>query len=310
MASSKNQKVKRPNVLLEIVEEQRNDDLYTITRRPYISSEYIPSGLIPTIMNHHFPSAELVVSYNEKHAIYKIKICDILTEHVKNWENNRPPDMARCPDIARYIYNSRKPVDTMLTLSFNNKKEVFEVLDGIHRLTALKIIKNENSKPLDLMNGAEFGSGNDASWLFNQHLIVNIRFNATRAELIETFESLNKSQAVPEIYIRDELREKRDIVNTIVNEWCVKYKRHFSSADKPNTGYTNRNKFVNLLDKLYDKYNIKDSSSDELRKILENVNVKIQNNIPSKATINQRVACKETGCYLFLYKNEKLEEII
>jgi hypothetical protein len=71
-------------------------------------------------------------------------IKDLLVDPVKNWEYNRPPDMARCPDIARYIYNSRKPVDTMVYLSFTNIKEVFEVIDGIHRLTALKIIKEEN----------------------------------------------------------------------------------------------------------------------------------------------------------------------
>jgi len=248
--------------------------------------------------------------YNEKHGIYKIKIRELLVDKVKNWENNRPPDMARCPDIARYIYHSRKPVDTMVSLSFNNKKDIFEVLDGIHRLTALNIIKMENSKPLDLINDGEFGSGNNASWLFEQYLIVNIRFNATRADLIDAFENLNKSQAVPELYIRDDQREKRDIVNTIANEWCVKYKRHFSSTDNPNTGYTNRNKFVSLLDKIYDKYNIKDSSSDELRSILEDANMKIKNNIPNKATINQRVTCRETGCWLFLYKNELLEKII
>ena len=310
MFQNTKQKVKSSPILIEITEEPKNEQLYDIMRKPYISSEFIPSGLIPSIITHHFPSAELMLLYNEKHGIYKIKIRELLVDKVKNWENNRPPDMVRCPDIARYIYHSRKPVDTMVSLSFNNKKDIFEVLDGIHRLTALNIIKMENLKPLDLINDGEFGSGNNASWLFEQYLIVNIRFNATRADLIDAFENLNKSQAVPELYIRDDQREKRDIVNTIANEWCVKYKRHFSSTDNPNTGYTNRNKFVSLLDKIYDKYNIKDSSSDELRSILEDANMKIKNNIPNKATINQRVTCRETGCWLFLYKNELLEKII
>jgi hypothetical protein len=117
-------------------------------------------------------------------------INDLLVSSVKNWEYNRPPDMARCPDIARYIYNSKKPIDTMLYLSFNNIKEVFEVLDGIHRITALKIIKEENSKPLDLLDQHDFGSGNDATWLYNQYILVNIRFNATLGELIEVFKNL------------------------------------------------------------------------------------------------------------------------
>ena len=131
MFQNTKQKVKSSPILIEITEEPKNEQLYDIMRKPYISSEFIPSGLIPSIITHHFPSAELILLYNEKHGIYKIKIRELLVDKVKNWENNRPPDMVRCPDIARYIYHSRKPVDTMVSLSFNNKKDIFEVLDGI-----------------------------------------------------------------------------------------------------------------------------------------------------------------------------------
>lgn len=308
--SSKKIKQSRQPVLLEIIEEPINTDLYTIVRSPYIATEYIPSNIIPIIMKHFFESSELVLAYNDNHAIYKIMIKDLLVSTIKNWEYNRPPDMARCPDIARYIYNSKKPIDTMLYLSFNNLKEIFEVLDGIHRITALKIIKEENSKPLDLLDQHDFGSGNDASWLYNQYLLVNIRFNATLGELIEVFKNLNKSQAVPELYIRDLVKEKRDIIDTIANEWFVKYKKHFSSSANPVTGNTNRNKFVDLLDKLYEKHKIDESNGDTLRNLIKDANTRLSMNIPSKASIDIRVKCKETGCYLFLYKNDKLEEFI
>jgi hypothetical protein len=98
-------KSNRQTVLLEIIEEPINTDLYTIARSPYTTSEYIPSNIIPIIMKHFFESSELVLQYNENHAIYKILMKDLLVTSVKNWEYNRPPDMARCPDIARYIYN-------------------------------------------------------------------------------------------------------------------------------------------------------------------------------------------------------------
>ena len=303
-------KSNRQPILLEIIEEPISSDMYTITRSTYKKSEFIPSNVIPIIMKHFFESSELVLAYNENHSIYKILIKDLLVNNIQNWEYNRPPDMARCPDIARYIYTSKKPVDTMLYLSFNNCKEVFEVLDGIHRITALKIIKEENSKPLDLLEHHDFGSGNDASWLYNQYLLVNVRFNASKGELIETFENLNKSQVVPELYFRDYETEKRDIINTISNEWFVKYKRHFSPSANPITGHTNKNKFEDLLDKLYDKHKIRDTSSDKLRRRLHDANNAISMNIPSKASIDIRVKCKETGCYLFLYKNDKLEEFI
>ena len=307
---SKKSKQKHSSILLEFIEEPINTDLYTIARSSFISSEFIPSNIISVIIKHHFNSSELILSYNDNHAVYKITINDLLVDFVKNWQYNRPPDMARCPDIARYIYNSKKSIDTMIYLSFNNLKETFEVLDGIHRITALRIIKEENSKPLNLLEQSEFGSGNDANWLYNQYLLVNIRFNATVGELIETFKNLNKSQTVPELYIRDQTKEKRDIIETIANEWFAKYKKHFSSSSNPIIGNTNRNKFVDLLDKIYEKYKINESNSEKLRKLLNDANFKISTNIPTKASIDIRVKCKDSGCYLFLFKNDKLEEFI
>lgn len=306
-----NEVKKRQSVLLDIVEENIIIDEYiNIIRNQYNKSEFIPTNLIPIIMRHHFPSSEILYSFSETHFIYKIMIKDLLQDSVKNWNYNRPPDMARCPDIARYIYNSKKPLDSMLYLTYTNKKDIFEVLDGIHRLTALKLIKEENSKQLELLCPGDFGSNNDASWLFNKYLIVNIRFNANLGELIEVFTNLNKSQTVPDLYIGDHSGEKRQIIENIVNEWFKKYKKHFSSSANPNTGNTNRNKFVELLDKLYDKYKIDGSNSNKLRKSLEEANLKIMTNIPSKVSIDIRLKCKESGCYLFLYKNHKLEEII
>jgi hypothetical protein len=112
------------------------------------------------------------------------------------------------------------------------------------------------------------------------------------------------------LYIRDHTKEKREIIDTIANEWYVRYKRHFSASSDPNTGNTNRNKFVELLDKLYDKHKIDETNGNKLRRILEDANTRISQRIPSKATVTTRLRCKESGCYLFLYKNDKLEEII
>jgi hypothetical protein len=259
-------------------------------------------------MKHNFESSELLFSYSETHGIYKIMVKNLLIDNVVNWEHNRPPDEARCPDIARYIYNSKKQIDTMIYLSYNNRTDCFEVLDGIHRITALKIIKEKNSQPLDLLTHGDFGSANDAQWLYNQYIIVNIRFNATKGELIETFETLNKSMPVSELYICDHNKEKKEDIEKIINEWYFKYKNHFSSAANPITGHTNRTKFENLLVYLYDKHKIRHSNVDKLRRLLDDANEKIANNIPSKVSINIRVKCKESGCYLFLLKN--LEDFI
>lgn len=296
-----------PIILLEIIENKFTDFPFL---KPYLGSEYIPNQLIPLIMKNHFPSSSLIHAFDENHGLYKIQIKDLFKNNIKNWEYNRPPDLARCPDIARYIYNSKKTIDNLIFLTYNNVKQQFEVFDGIHRITALNIIKEENSKPINLECPGEFGSDNDASWLYEKELIFNIRFNATLGELVEIFKNLNKSQAVPDLYIRDHAKEKRQIIDTIANEWFVKYKNHFSASQDPITGNTNRNKFVMLLDKIYDKHNIDETCTNKLRRLLEEANLKIMGKIPSKVSINVRLKCKESGCYLFIYKNDKLEEFI
>jgi hypothetical protein len=69
-------------------------------------------------------------------------------------------------------------------------------------------------------------------------------------------------------------------------------------------------KFLNLLDVIYDKYHIDESNIDKLKKLLTDANINIMNNIPSKASVDMRLKCRETGCFLFLYKNDKLEKLI
>lgn len=291
----------------EVIDKNAN---YKMLREPYKTNEFIPPNIIPQIISHHFPKAEILHNFNETHLLCRIPISNILEGKIDNWEYNRPPDMARCPDIARYMYNSKKPIDTMLYFTYKNISDCFEVLDGIHRITALRYLKKENSKPLDFISCGEFGSNNDADWIYNQYLIVNIRFNAILGDLIETFKTLNKSQTVPDIYIRDVAKEKRDIINAIANDWQIRYKKHFSSSEKPILGNTNRNRFVNLLDKIYDKYRITEQTASQLKQVLEDANTRISFSIPAKLSIDARVKCKETGCYLFVYKNDKLEELI
>ena len=118
------------------------------------------------------PTSEIIHSYSDRHMIIKIKISDLLESPISNWKYNRPPDQIRCADIAKYIYLSKKPLDTMLYVSFNNINQSFDVIDGIHRYTSLKILKENNSKSLDLITGGDYGNNNDAEWLYNSYIIL------------------------------------------------------------------------------------------------------------------------------------------
>jgi hypothetical protein len=274
-------------------------------------SEYIPTNEISKILNTYFSTTEILHKYNENHYIVKIQISDFLNNNsnIKNWKYNRPPDLIRCVDIAKYIYLSKKPIDSMFYLFFNNINSSFEIIDGIHRYTALKYIKQENSKTLDFITPGDLGNNNDASWLYQQFIILNIRFNSLEEELIGAFKNLNKSNPVPDLYFRDEVKERKEVIENIVKIWQTKYKSHFSSSIKPNIPNINRDRFIDLLDKLYDKYDIKSETQYVLEDALENMNEHIKNNIPKKLSELIIKKCNETGCYLFLFKLEKLEEI-
>ena len=272
-------------------------------------SEYIPTNEIPKILNTYFTSHEILHKYNENHYIVKIQITDFLNSNIKNWKYNRPPDLIRCVDIAKYIYLSKKPIDSMFYLFFNNINDSFEIIDGIHRYTALKYIKQENSKTIDFITPGDLGNNNDASWLYQQFIILNIRFNSLEEELIGAFKNLNKSNPVPELYFRDEVKERKEVIENIVKIWQTKYKPHFSSSIKPNIPNINRDRFIDLLDKLYDKYDIKLETQYVLEDALDNMNEYIKNHIPNKLSDLIIKKCNETGCYLFLFKLEKLEEL-
>jgi hypothetical protein len=289
----------------------RQEDVnYDEERVKYDHSDYIPSEFVRIAVSHHFKSAKLVLTHSEYHGVYKIKVEDLLDNNIRNWEHNRPPEDIRCEEIARHIYHQTNVTDVIIYLSFNHKDDMFEVIDGIHRLTALRLIKERNSKPYEFTSNNEFGCNRNATWLYQKYVLVNIRFGkeSTRGELINAFENINKCQVVPELYIRDTRLEKKEIIENIANEWCHRYKIHFTSSANPNIGHTNRNRFVDLLDRIYDKHNITDAN--RLKQLLEAVNLQIAMNPPARATATTRGKCQGTGCYLFLYKNDILERMI
>jgi hypothetical protein len=277
----------------------------------YKDSEFIPNNIIQKVLTMLMSSTEIIHTYSERHFILKIKISDLLKSSITNWKYNRPPDMIRCCDIAKYIYLSKSPVDTMLYLNFNNKTKSFDVIDGIHRYTSLKIIKDSNSNSsLDFITPGDYGNNNDAGWLYESYIILNIRFNSTEGELIELFKTLNKSTPIPDLYIRDVVKEKRDIIENLTNKWQTKYKSHFSSNNKPNKPNINRDRFIDLLEKIYNKYNINENNKNLLEEVLERANWNISVNVPLKLSETIVKKCKDSGCWLFIYSDEKIVKIV
>jgi hypothetical protein len=291
----------------EIIEEYKSLENYK-------HSEFIPNNLISDVLNYYLPSFVILHKFSDTHLIGMVNIIELLNSPIENWQFNRPPDMVRCIEIARYIFNNKeKPIDTMFYISYNNLQKSLDMLDGIHRFTSLKILQNELKKSLDLITGTETEfnvTNNNIEWFNDKPILINIRFNNTQEQLMELFKTLNKSQPVPQLYLRDSGMEKRKAIEEIANEWQIKYPNHFSFSTTPNIGNTNRNKFIDLLDKIYTKYRINENKVQEFRELLEQANHNISLNIPSKIKEKTRERCQKSGCYLFLYKNDILEDMI
>lgn len=296
-----------------LIIEEDEDIQPHIFLEPYKNSEFIPNTIIKKVLTTFMPTTEVIHTYSERHFIIKIKISDLLIAPVTNWKYNRPPDMIRCADISKYICLSKTSIDTMLYLSFNNKTTSFDIIDGIHRYSSLKIIKDYNSIPLDTLNTSitsDYGNNNDAVWLYNSYIILNMRFNSTEGELIELFKNLNKSTPIPDLYIRDVAKEKRDIIENVANNWQVKYKTHFSSNNKTNKPNINRDRFIDLLEKIYNKYNINENNKALLEQLLERANYYVLHNVPLKISPKIIKKCKETGCWLFIHSEDKILKIV
>jgi len=276
----------------------------------YKTKEFIPISIIPNLISSLIPSIEIIHAYNSDHLICKSKIKDLFNAPIKNWDFNRPPDQIRCQDIANFLCNSKKPIDSMLFLNYNNLNESLEIIDGIHRFTALKMLYKENIKSNNLNNLFDHYSSNDLKCLFDQYIILNIRFNTSIGSLIDIFKGINKSNPIPEIYIRDTSAEKKKIIHNIANKWQILYKGHFSENSKPNKPNINRDRFIDLLDYIYEKHKICEENKELLDQLLENSNIYIKLNPPKKITKTILEKCELNNCYLFLHSIETLENII
>lgn len=241
---------------------------------------------------------EILHSFQENHYLGKCKIHDLLgsMDKIDNWEYNRPPDLERSREIATAILQTKNAIDWVLHFSYDSVTKCFQVIDGIHRVYAL-----------------EMASKKEPSIHTDACIILNFKVDASKGELVDWFHAINNSNPVPELYLRDTTAEKRECIEKIAKEWQEKYPGHFMSTKKPNMGHINRDRFMDILDALYEKYKKTHSklvSMEEIvREKIETKNRQQQENLPKKISQKIREKCQLSGCYLFLQKPEGLSDI-
>jgi len=239
---------------------------------------------------------EVIHTFQPNHYLGKCKMGDLLgsMDHIENWEYNRPPDLERSREIANAILQKKNAIDWVLHFAYDSVTKCFQVIDGIHRVYALEMAK--------------------AGISLDDFVLINFKVDASKGELVDWFHAINNSNPVPELYLRDTSLEKRECIEKIAKEWQEKYPGHFMSTKKPNTGHINRDRFMDLLDDMYEKYKKTHSKllsmEETLKEKLMTQNQYIRENIPmkQKPKISPKTLekCLQSGCYLFLYKPEWL----
>ena len=256
------------------------------------------------------PSCEPIIVYSIDHIVVKTTIAELLQaaniHKIINWKYNRPPDYIRCNEIAKDIYNKNQGIDWLVYMIYEN--DVLHIVDGCHRVTALQIIKRENSKAIDHLTPNIFG--NNADWLYEKYILISVRKNMSTGQTIDLFQTLNKSNPVPELYMFDKDHQKRTSIETIVNEWTTSFSTHFTASCNPNIPNMNRDRFIEILDYVYTKYGLNNSNCYLLTEKLYTLNAVVKHNPPKKISGVALEKCTKTGCYIFLLRREQLQERI
>ena len=234
-----------------------------------------------------------------KHGLHRVFLADshIITMNSRQWSKNRPPDMMRVDEIAKYI-TSNGSVDGILYFA-NIPDEGLVCYDGNHRREAL--MKAEKS----------------------YKIFINVIEHPSDKYICEKFVSLNRCVPVTELYLDNmdthnnmehdgsQLKMKKSILE-LANHFSEIWKDHRKTSPKPRRPNFNfdslQQKLKDILDKCMGGW-----ESSNKRQLIDFINIhnnriksEIESNYNSnpnhKYTFTPRMIekCQSSNCYLFL----------
>lgn len=256
-----------------------------------------------------------------EHYCVQLTVDELITTRAVNWQYNRPPDMNRVYEIAKFMYRTQSPLDTMLYINYDQRQRRLEIVDGIHRYMAIQHLFFENKKARDPENpqaALDYGCDGDAlHWLnATRKVLVSLTVNATRDYLITLFENLNKSVVVPTLYMGQQDGNLRQQIEQIANDWQVRFAPHFSAHTRCQIPNVNRDGFIEILTQVYTRLDLATQSSNprqDLLQLLDHANAAVgraplKHNKSVSATVLTK--CRKHGCFLFLHRGENLVEFL
>jgi hypothetical protein len=242
---------------------------------------------------------EILHKYSPNDIIVKMTVKTLMNLLVVRWKHNRPADTTRCEEMKDYYMKTNSIINMPFHLHYNHRFDEYECIDGFHRYTSLNMVENK-----ELVN--------------DKTIISYIYYNKTDGELVDIFKDINKSVSVPKLYTEEEYDQTdKRIIENVLNEWKSKYESHFSASKNPNSPQINRETFAELLTHVFTTYKIR--SDKKLMELIVETNEWIKSHVhgerkyvdlKKKPTPQQLEKCAKTGCYLFLYKDSTVKEII
>lgn len=166
---------------------------------------------------------------------YKIKSCgkkstyllslDILRDmNAKRWSRQRPADDSRVEEIHTWI-TKEKDVSGVLSMAWHPREDLV-IYDGQHRWAALLSIRDDSIR-----------------------VLVEIIWDATEQDIIESFQSINRSVSVPELYTDPALTDEQTHreITEFVTTLAKTYADFCSRTDKPHRPNFNRDRLTDEL---------------------------------------------------------------
>jgi hypothetical protein len=136
--------------------------------------------------------------HGDKQLICEMPIGVLLEMQIENWKYNRPPDMIRCAQIAETYLSTplASQLDCIFKLHLNTAAQKFEVIDGIHRITALKMLHEQFVKDAATMSPKQKYYA-----FYNTMIFVSIYKDQSEIALANQFYLINRAVSISTLHL-------------------------------------------------------------------------------------------------------------
>ncbi len=294
---------------------------------------------IHPVLSDMIGNYECLTTYNDNHALFFMKVEQLIGLNPVNWHMNRNIDMQHAAKLKKHLLtNPERKLETPFFLNYSvedDDEPKYEIFDGWHRYTALSEIIGETPMSVSVAKRSgghqrcPFGSStafpldgevplsklSSGKPAFKDKLIlVNIRFEALPGELYNAFYELNKGLSVPDIF-KDvaktgENSQTLELCKTVCDQYQVGVATgcHFTGSDEPNKPNTNTMLFTKFLMAVCNKFRYTSlRHKDRLLDTLDKMNQYLASQKASLIlTRKQRSKCELSGVYIFAIPGDKL----